>query len=298
MTTLTSPTKIQLDRIVVATNLSDHSAIAIRYAESLAKRFSSWVTFAHVVDLSAGTLTDAEAFELPVEAQRRVQNGKLEALLSTMALAGIRTTGQTIEGRTPAASIVMLAEDLKADLILMGTHGLQGLNKAIRGSVAEGVIHHSTCPVMTIGPRVKMRSLDEISLDTVVLATDLSSDATQKTSTALTLIDENVGKIYLCHILKRGGKDICETLAIQFRVEEELGKLIPQSAYEWCNSRCVVEQGNAAEHILKLAHRVNADVIVLGAKRSASWFARLGNGVVEDILSESECPVLTVCASQ
>lgn len=49
----------------------------------------------------------------------------------------------------PAGSIVRLAEEQNADLIVMGTHGRTGLSRLLMGSVAEAVVRKSPCPVFT-----------------------------------------------------------------------------------------------------------------------------------------------------
>ena len=53
----------------------------------------------------------------------------------------------------PAGEILALAEDVQADLILVGTHGRQGLKRLLMGSVAEQVVRNATCPVLVMRPR-------------------------------------------------------------------------------------------------------------------------------------------------
>jgi len=53
---------------------------------------------------------------------------------------------------TPGAAIVTAAQDWKADLIVMGTHGRTGISRLLLGSVAEHVLRHAKCPVLTIKP--------------------------------------------------------------------------------------------------------------------------------------------------
>jgi nucleotide-binding universal stress UspA family protein len=56
----------------------------------------------------------------------------------------------------------------------------------------------------------------------------------------------------------------------------------------------VVESGAAATHILELAESIHAGLIVLGAKRHASWLSHLTEGTVGHVLAGAQCPVLTV----
>ena len=46
--------------------------------------------------------------------------------------------------------IVEIADDLKNDLIVIGTHGWRGMNKAIMGSTAERIIAHASCPILIV----------------------------------------------------------------------------------------------------------------------------------------------------
>jgi nucleotide-binding universal stress UspA family protein len=161
----------------------------------------------------------------------------------------------------------------------------------------EGIIRHARCPVLTAGPKAKAPLQGPFSFNTIVFATDFDSDAAGKASIALAFGQDNAAKIYLCHVLDQPGRDICETLGLQLKFESALEKLIPQSTYDWCTPECVVEQGDAASHVLRLAKKVGADLIILGAKRSSSWFAHLVEGVVGHVLVDAECPVITVCAT-
>jgi nucleotide-binding universal stress UspA family protein len=56
-----------------------------------------------------------------------------------------------VEGR-PDEAIVKFAEDVGADLIVMGSHGRTGLSKILLGSVAERVIGQAACPVLVVKP--------------------------------------------------------------------------------------------------------------------------------------------------
>ncbi len=288
---------LTIDRIVLATDFSPASEAATDYARGLAKRFSSNLTIAHVVDLSVSMLTEQVAMGIPIDDMRRTSSENLERLLNDLNYEGIRATAHTLEGRNPAAAIVGFAQQLKADLIITGTHSRHGISKWILGSCAEGIIRHADCPVLTIGPMAKKPTKEAISFNSIILATDLSPGAAKKAAVALALGQDSMAKIYLCHVLEHPGKDISENLELQFKFEAALQNLIPQSSFDWCNTECMVEQGEVAPHILKTAKEVGADLIVLGARRSSSWFAHLGEGVVGQVLMHSESPVMTICST-
>jgi len=74
-----------------------------------------------------------------------------------------------------------------------------------------------------------------------------------------------------------------------------LKALVPEKAHCWCDPECVVEHGKASEAILALAKRVDADLIVLGARKASFWVEFVRTGLTPALLAEATCPVLTVC---
>jgi nucleotide-binding universal stress UspA family protein len=283
-----------VDQILLATDFSSASEVATNYACAVAKRFSSTVTLANVVDLSIAARSEAAVVGKPIDEMRQTSSENLERLLSNLLCAGIQAKAQTLQSRDPAASIVALAEEQNSDLIIVGTHARHGLNKLILGSCAEGVIRHARCPVLTIGPNVKEEPDATFLFSSILFATDLDPDAARKAGLALAFAKDCVGKISLCHILEHPGKTISDTLDQQSKFEVALQKLVPGSSYDWCYSDYIVEIGEVAIRILETAKTVKAKLIVLGAKMNSPLSARLGGGVVGSVLAKAECPVMTI----
>jgi nucleotide-binding universal stress UspA family protein len=287
---------LALDRIVLATDFSPASEMAASYAQSLSKRFSSTLSLVHVLDVSITIRSEYGVVGMPVEEMRQAGVENQQHLLHEMTSAGVRTTTHILESDNPASALVGFAMDLRADLIITGTNARHGLSKLILGSCAESIIRHATCPVLTIGPGNKSKHNVNVPFHTVVFATDFGPNAAKQAVVALGFAQDTVAKIYLCHVLDRPGTDIAETINLELKCESALARLIPQSAYDWCSPECVVEIGSAAPNILSLAQKVHADLIVLGAKRTASWFVNLVEGTVGEVLMAAECPVMTLCA--
>ena len=287
---------LTLDRIVLATDFSRTSEKATGYAEGLAKRFSSTLTLAHVVDLSAATRCEDVAVGVTVDDTRHESAENQERLLAEMTMAGVRATAHTVESHNPASAVVSFARELRADLIVTATNAHHGLSKAILGSFAEGVIRHADCPVLTIGPNVDGAPEDPLSFHRIVFATDFSADAPRQAQLALSFAQDSRAKIYLYHVLDRLDEDFTEAIESELKFEAALEKLIPRSTYDLCSPECMVENGAVAPQILELADEVRADLIVLGAKHSTSWFTHLIQGTVDKVLAKAQCPVITVCS--
>jgi nucleotide-binding universal stress UspA family protein len=79
-------------------------------------------------------------------------DGELAKLPGSAGQPPIRVFGHVLID-TPSFALTRLASQLEADLLVIGTHGLNGVARWLLGSVAEGVVRHATCPVLVIPPK-------------------------------------------------------------------------------------------------------------------------------------------------
>ena len=158
----------------------------------------------------------------------------------------------------------------------------------------EELIRHAACPVLTVGPHAKQPEDGPLIFRTIVYATDFSVEAAKAAVFALSFAQDSGAHVYFCYVSKSEplpGES--ETFDGPFKAA--LNKMIPESVYEWCTPETVVKYGVAAEAILELADRVNADLIVLGARNASFWLTHVEHGLTPDLLAEAKCPVMTVC---
>ena len=144
-----------IKRILVPTDFSDNSERAVRYAAELAEKFQSEVVLLHVVQDLALILPDA-VMPIPVatpDLNDMIASAKtgLANLVASLNLAHLNPKAEVRVG-SPASEIVSVASDLKADLLCISTHGRTGLAHFLLGSVAEKIVRHALCPVLTVRP--------------------------------------------------------------------------------------------------------------------------------------------------
>jgi universal stress protein A len=140
-----------LTTILVPTDFSAHSAMALEHAIELARRFSGTIHLLHAYSIVIPALYP-EPIRLPptvIEDLRESARNQLESQAKRLAGLGIPHQAHVIPG-SPATVIVELASSLPADLIVLGTRGLTGLKHVVLGSVAERVVRLAHCPVMTV----------------------------------------------------------------------------------------------------------------------------------------------------
>jgi nucleotide-binding universal stress UspA family protein len=151
---------IAFRRILAPTDFSDNSIPAVRYAADLADKFNAELILLHVVQDLALVLPDAvmptpvatpDLDEMIAAAKSGIAN-----LAATLDLGRLNPKYEVRVG-TPATEIVAAAEDLKADLLCVSTHGRTGLAHLLLGSVAEKIVRlaPASCPVIVVRPPVK-----------------------------------------------------------------------------------------------------------------------------------------------
>lgn len=144
------------ETILLTTDFSDLSRRAVPLAVTLARVFGSRLVVVHVVGEMLPPLSDefsAVPLHEVLEAQRRRAAQALEQFVAEeIAARGGRADAVLVEG-VPHVEIVRLAEQRRADLIVMATHGRGFLSQAIFGSTTERVLRHAPCPVLTVRGR-------------------------------------------------------------------------------------------------------------------------------------------------
>jgi nucleotide-binding universal stress UspA family protein len=139
---------INLRRILVPTDFSLTSAAALRYASALARRFAARVDLLNVADYAG----NAAEGDYPIGLVQTMQNAAHERLRRLLTEQDVKELqpGYATRIGLPAEEIVQYAHEHAIDLIVMGTHGREGVMRVVLGSVAEAVVRRASCPVLTV----------------------------------------------------------------------------------------------------------------------------------------------------
>lgn len=144
---------IRIKEVVVATDFSEPAATALDYGRNVARALDATL---HVVHVANDLATAAPVSEIPmdltkVQAQLEAEAGSsLDALLTDDDRRSLKLKKVLLTSSTPARAILTYAADIKADLIIVGTHGRGGIAELLLGSVAQKVVRSAPCPVLTV----------------------------------------------------------------------------------------------------------------------------------------------------
>lgn len=138
--------------IVFASDGSENALRAAKVAGEIAEKFGSRLVMVHdfeipmVPALGDGVMTwvPLEAEPPSHEVQEAVVQHTRSALKSSLKVEDRREIG------SPASKIIEIAEQEKADLIVLGSRGLGGVGRFLLGSVSDRVLHHAHCSVLIV----------------------------------------------------------------------------------------------------------------------------------------------------
>jgi nucleotide-binding universal stress UspA family protein len=283
------PGGIDVRRILCPVDFDAPSAHALEHAARLAVFYGSSLDVLHVTPTR-------EADEVRRAART------LARFVEGATGPHIRVKRNLRTGR-PAAGIEALAEELPADLVVMGTHGRTGLAHLLHGSVTESVLHHVRCPVLTLSGASARPAAPPY--ERILCATDLrpGSDATVALALALAAGNESlVELLYVVEDLPAGVASLAprrsSTHAGRLRLHlaeaatVRLSAAIPEGC-QGCRFERRVATGEASLAILDAARASDAQLIVLGAPAAARGRTSFAT-TADRVLRGASCAVLVL----
>ncbi len=140
-------------RILIATDGSEITAKAAEQAVALAQKLGAQmfaVTVTEPYPYSPLAETQPISPQEHLDTELRVANTRLLDVQRLAQAAGVHCEGSSVEGNLPWQAIVDHAQRVKADLIVMASHGRRGVSALILGSETQKVLTHSKIPVLVV----------------------------------------------------------------------------------------------------------------------------------------------------
>ncbi|HEX7294690.1 MAG TPA: universal stress protein [Pyrinomonadaceae bacterium] len=299
--------------VLFPTDFSTHSRCALKYAAAFARNGNGRVVILNAQD----TAVPAKLLALTDDELRNHDNQSLlqlkasaKQLLNDTLLEGLDVEALVLEGE-PAATIAETAVDYGIDLITVVTRGRKRFSRAFRGSIAEDIIAEAPCPVLATkslerdfvessGPQT------QLNLKRIVLATNFRPSSVAATQMATQISNRMCAELHAVYVIGDYFEQISAMfpeggLAALTRLRSYIGERMSHLA-DGAGRRAAshIAEGRPYEEVVKLATRIEADLIVIGSAAHNSLFggsAVLGSEV-ERVIRNSPCPVLCVPAAK
>jgi nucleotide-binding universal stress UspA family protein len=294
---------IRIGHILCPIDFSEFSRRAVRHAVAMAQTHEARLTVLHVlvkvpaVDVPPIELTAADRAHLMKEMQQFV---------------GPTTPGLPLdfvvrEARDVRREILDQIEILRADLLVIGSHGRTGFEKLLLGSVAEHVLRKAACPVMVV-PCGAAEHVGEVRFARILCPVDFSAGSAEGLRYASSIASGAGAQLTVMHVIEVPPElrehyaavpdlDI-ERLhaAAQAAAVEHLHHFVAATIGQLRASAILVREGAAYRHILAVAAEQRSDLIVMGVHGRGAVDRIVFGSNTARVLRTATCPVLTIPA--
>jgi nucleotide-binding universal stress UspA family protein len=285
---------ISLKNIMVATDFSEATDRALDYAVSLARRFGSRIYLTHVITFEGHELMEPDLAAPTVVDLRRLAEEGTKKIESSGRLSGVPYQVVIEEGKL-WTGIEALLKKYEIDLLVLGTHGLGGIDKVLIGSSAEELFRQVQVPVLTVGPGAKGEPLRETEFKNILFATDFGKWAEREAAFAFALAQEHRAKLTMLHVFANVKQTTSpDAVRERDRITRLLKELLPTEFEVLCKPDYQVAYGEPGEEILRTAQATKADLIVMGAKKGQTFAGHLPHTKAYHVVCGAKCPVLTI----
>jgi nucleotide-binding universal stress UspA family protein len=298
---------LTIRRILCPVDFSDFSRRALDLAFALAARHDAEITALHVTAASFPPMAAfpevPSLFPLDAAVLERLR-AELDRLVAPARTPDIPLRTVVAQG-APVTTILLEAEELRADLIVMGTHGTGGFERWVLGSVAEKVLRKAPCPVLTMTKaREEPFPLDPGRFGEVLCALDLADGSNRTLAAAVSVAQAAGAHLTLLHVLEdapqeeaavaHAGSDLSAYRAQ--RCQEARQRLRALAKDVRCVHDEIVKTGTPDREILDLAEERGAGLVVVGVHGRRLLDLLHFGSTAHHVVRGAGCPVLTVRA--
>ena len=298
--------KININKILCATDLSELSNISISSAVALAKEFNAKLYVCHIIDLTIQAAY-GDIVLAPLELQNQTTEYAFEHIGNLIgdqeiAWEPLITTGH------PSDEIAKLVAEKQIDLAVLATHGRSGIKRVVLGSVTERLMRILPCPILIV------RSLESddtaiqnftLNIRKILVGCDFSPYSRLAFQYGISLAQEFESEVHLVHVVETPAyKDLLKLSAasreesenlLHKQITEKLSSMIPKESWVWCQPRIVLLAGHPYEEIIKHSLLNQIDLIVLGIRGRNLIEAVFTGSTTDRVARQAPCPVLSVC---
>jgi nucleotide-binding universal stress UspA family protein len=293
---------IAVQKVLFPTDFSRSSNQALFHALFMTKHYHAQLHILHVA-VPPGYSPEAASVSQSVRSPEDQVQSTVAAVRSQLQTGQDQCfiTGAVSFGTNVPQVILEYASDHDVDLIVMGTHGRQGVEHLLLGSVAETVVRHALCPVVTV--RATQPTV-AIPPQRILVPIDLSDHSVLALSYGRWLAADFNAQLQVLHVVENdihpsfytmGQPPITLMMAdILLRARAQTEQLLAQTPGPKVPAETLVVRGYPPAMIIQTAQKLGSDLIVIATHGLTGIEHFLLGSVTEKVVRTAVQPVFTV----
>jgi nucleotide-binding universal stress UspA family protein len=279
-------------------DFSEHSRLALRYAEAIVRRSRGVLTVLFVDDpllvaAAAAALNDRDFVKTSaIELQRFV-----DETVSAGTRASGRVTARVAVGR-PAAQILRAADRFGVDLIVLGSHGLTGVDRALLGSTTRSILGRTTVPVLAVPRPDGQPNLRAWPGRRIAAAVDLDRRTPRDIAAAVRVARWFRSSLSLIHVIERiapppwFGGNLAATETTRIAHAKRRLATLAAAGHGRVPTRVEVAAGRASDDMGVLAAAAGARLLVTALRDRRRWLDPRRGSITYAMIARAAMPIL------
>ncbi|MBD2566377.1 universal stress protein [Anabaena lutea] len=276
-----------IEKILLAVSGLGHAEEMLKTLKEMPSIQSAKVTVLHVVPPQSTASAMTDKWE---EGGKILANAIQSLNLDPSQVSSILRQGD------PKDVVCQVAEEMDADLIIMGSRGLKRLQSILSNSVSQYVFQLSSRPMLLVKDDIYVKRIKR-----VMVAIDNSEAATNCLKLALFLLrGVTGGQLVLANVNTDLGGKLSGITDIKPEKNSVLGLAVAEAEKQNVAVRCVSSSGKPGEEICRLAEELNVDLLLLGSPDRRPSIAKsfvdldrlIGASLSDFVRVNATCPVL------
>ena len=276
-----------IEKILLAVSGLGHAEEMLKTLKEIPSIQSAKVTILHVVPAQSTATTMTAKWE---------NGGKILAnAIQTLNLDPSQVSSILREGE-PKDVVCQVADEIDADLIIMGSRGLKRLQSILSNSVSQYVFQLSSRPMLLVKDDIYVKRIKRI-----MVAIDNSDSAKNCLKLALFLLrDIQGGQLILANVATDLGGKKSGITEVNSEKNPVLAAAVAEAQKQGIQSRSYISSGKPGEEICRLAEELNVDLLLLGSPDRRPSIAKsfvdidrlIGSSLSDYVRVNATCPVL------
>lgn len=306
---------MDINNVLLPTDFSACADHALTHAVEVSDRFGAHLHLLHVVnELDPDWYGITEAQERAVKLRDQIEDEARERLRTLVPDAGDQNLETTVSLQLSfdvADSIQEYVGERDIDLVVMGTHGRKGLDRLMLGNIADKIVRHASCPVMTVREEVPWSTEEEdVHFQDILAPVDFSDHSRKALLGAKDFANQYEARLHHLFVAEKRTVPVFSDTGIPGVGVVEMDPEIVENAKAalrqlderiggpTVDSRYHVREGDVAQDIIDFTETNGVDLIVMSTRGLTGLDRFLLGSTTERVIRAAPCPVLTIPAEE